>query len=207
MDYDNFAPFANKVLQPDGSITDLSGNPLYPPDPELAEQWEKSAPLANKMLNSDGSITGLPDGGGGGGATSYSALTGKPQLNGVTLQSGNNTLESLKLSYTYTQNTAATVWTVPHNLNDANVLIQVIDNATGMDIISLYLPLTTWADLVNGGDSVSITPLYQNLTNLSLGSIGVQPYYKSKIMNITVVSSAGIALKWYSYVDIGVYAT
>jgi hypothetical protein len=36
--------------------------------------------------------------------------------------------------YTYQQNTAVTIWTVPHNLNSINVLVQVIDNA-GNEVI------------------------------------------------------------------------
>ena len=72
--------------------------------------------------------------GGGGGAADYSQLTNKPRINGVELTSGNSTPETLKLAFTHTQNAAAAVWTVTHNLNDTKVTVQVIDNA-GNEII------------------------------------------------------------------------
>lgn len=65
MGYETMSPLVNKLLNPDGSITDLDGNELYPPDVERAAEWERRVPIANKVLNANGSITGLPGGGSG----------------------------------------------------------------------------------------------------------------------------------------------
>lgn len=55
------------------------------------------------------------------GTNDYGALTNKPMINGNILQSGNNTSASLDIiedkTFAYTQSTAASVWSIEHNLN------------------------------------------------------------------------------------------
>lgn len=60
MSYINEIPIANKLLNPDGSITTLDGTTLYPADEQRAVLWEQAAYIPNKALNPDGSITVLP---------------------------------------------------------------------------------------------------------------------------------------------------
>ncbi len=84
--------------------------------------------------------TGTP-GGGAGGATSYPALTAKPQINNVTLNGGNNTLDALGIpsktdldalknnSYEFTQATPAAVWMIQHNLDSQPVNALLVDDA------------------------------------------------------------------------------
>jgi len=51
--YDSKMPKANKMINPDGSITTFGGVPVS----DAVALYESMAPAANKLLNSDGSIT------------------------------------------------------------------------------------------------------------------------------------------------------
>jgi len=54
-EYDLAAPIVNKLLQPDNTVTTLSGNiPV-----STSSQYDLTAPIANKVLQPDGSITTL----------------------------------------------------------------------------------------------------------------------------------------------------
>ena len=67
--------------------------------------------------------------GGSGGTTNYNALTNKPSINGVTL-TGNKTLVDLKLLYEEEITTAASIWSIQHNLNTEwyKLFINIIDS-------------------------------------------------------------------------------
>lgn len=92
--YDLSKAIPNKVLQEDGSITDLSGNPVV----SSSDAYRLAKAIPNKVLMPDGSYAKLTEiiGGGSGGATSYSSLSNKPSINGVVLD-GNKTPEDLGL--------------------------------------------------------------------------------------------------------------
>jgi len=160
MSFDTMVPIPNKLLNSDGSVTTFSGEEILAADPVRAELYKTMHPIANKLLNPDGSIgtlDSLGGGAGGGGppgASDYNLLTGRPQVNGVTL-SGNKTPEDLKLSYSHTQNTAATVWTIPHNLGFQRVSVEVIDNAGNfvipeIEYASANIVILTFANPVQG---------------------------------------------------------
>jgi hypothetical protein len=95
-----------KYQHSDGSVTapDTFGTQILPPSPVRAAMYEKAKPESIKYLLPDGSVADgggliemLLSGGGSGGVSNYAGLSGKPQINGVTLKSGNNTLSDLKL--------------------------------------------------------------------------------------------------------------
>jgi hypothetical protein len=88
-----------KYQHSDGSITapDSFGEQVLPPSSTRAALYDKAKPESVKYLLPDGSavdggglIEMILNNGGGGGVGSYSGLQGKPQIDGVTLQSGNN---------------------------------------------------------------------------------------------------------------------
>lgn len=95
-EYDLKQSIPNKVYNEDGTITDLLGNPIDP----TSDVYNKMPAIPNKVLMPDGTIAKLTDiigsGGGTGGTTDYTALTNKPQINGVVLN-GNKTAEELGL--------------------------------------------------------------------------------------------------------------
>lgn len=66
-----------------------------------------------KVVNSNVNVTG-------GGTNDYGQLTGKPQINSVTLKSGNNTFEELGIvndkNFVFEQKTASQTWIINHNL-------------------------------------------------------------------------------------------
>ena len=68
-------------------------------------------------------------GSGSGGTTNYNVLTNKPSINGVTL-TGNKTLKQLGLLYEEEIKTAASVWSIQHNLNTEwnSLFINMIDS-------------------------------------------------------------------------------
>lgn len=91
--YDLKQSIPNKVYNEDGSITDLFGNPID----TQSEVYKNMPAIPNKVLMPDGTYAKLTDifgGGGSGGTTNYSALTNKPQINGVVLD-GNKTSKEL----------------------------------------------------------------------------------------------------------------
>lgn len=94
--YENSLPIANKMLNPDGEITTLTGEKI------TNENYKYSSmmPIVNKVLNPDGSISLLSDiiggGGGSGGTTDYNQLANRPSINGIIL-TGNKTSTDLGL--------------------------------------------------------------------------------------------------------------
>lgn len=72
--------------------------------------------------------------GGSGGVTDYNDLTGKPTLNGQTIQ-GNMVVEADK-NFVYIQATPGNTWTVTHGLNKYPT-ITVVDSA-GSEVIGEY---------------------------------------------------------------------
>lgn len=120
--YSSMLPSANKYLNSDGSITDLEGNVIEEASEEGAKLFKSMSPQVNKILNPDGSVSTLSDiptraekvsytnngqtsvegaldslfdGGGGGG--DYATIANKPQIDGHTLNAGNNTSDTLGL--------------------------------------------------------------------------------------------------------------
>ena len=95
-EYDLKQSIPNKVYNEDGSITDLLGNPISATN----DAYNNMSAIPNKVLMPDGTYAKLTDilgsGGGTGGTTNYSALTNKPQINGIEL-SGNKTSDDLGL--------------------------------------------------------------------------------------------------------------
>lgn len=68
--YNASQPIPDKQLEPDGSITTLSGTVISGPNTSLAQRYATSPPFPDKWVNPDGSITtGNAGGGGGGGGT------------------------------------------------------------------------------------------------------------------------------------------
>lgn len=64
--FNNAKPIPNKMIQEDGTITDLQGNAV---DINTAHtQWLNQVPIPNKMINPDGTISSLPIGGSGDGS-------------------------------------------------------------------------------------------------------------------------------------------
>jgi hypothetical protein len=117
-----YAPMNGTYIDSTGQLRNIDGTVMTASE----AGW---SPFNGDYIRSDGSIGNIDELGGGGGTSNYSALTGKPQINGVTLASGDNTPESLKLSYTFTQSTEVDVWIIPHNLGRQFVNIQVVDNS------------------------------------------------------------------------------
>ena len=72
---------------------------------------------------------GIGGSGGSGGANNYNALLNKPSINGVTL-TGNKTLKQLGLLYEEEITTAASAWSIQHNLNTEwnSLFINIIDS-------------------------------------------------------------------------------
>lgn len=74
--YDEMTPSANKMINPDGSVTTLKGETIV----STSNKYDKMAPFANKVLNPDGTITKftdeLPGGGTGGGIESVNGDAG-----------------------------------------------------------------------------------------------------------------------------------
>ena len=70
LDYKKAIP--NRLLQEDGTITDLQGNPIG----KASDAFSLAPALPNKVLNADGSYSKLSDiiGGGGGGTSDYETL-------------------------------------------------------------------------------------------------------------------------------------
>jgi len=99
MDYDSFSPKANKILNADGSVTTLTGEPVFGPDPGRAAMYEMMSPIANKLLNPDGSISTFDEIGSGGGVTPGQTVsiavgtvtTGAPGTNVIIDNSGTST--------------------------------------------------------------------------------------------------------------------
>jgi hypothetical protein len=56
-DYNNYSPFANKILNPDGSVSTFDGSAVLPADAKRAEQYKNAAPIVNKVLNPDGGVS------------------------------------------------------------------------------------------------------------------------------------------------------
>jgi hypothetical protein len=95
-----------KYQHSDGSVTapDTFGTQVLPPSSARAAQYNKALAENVKYLLPDGSVVDgggllemILNSGGGGGSGNYGGLQGKPQIEGVVLQSGNNTLAALKL--------------------------------------------------------------------------------------------------------------
>jgi hypothetical protein len=74
-DYDSYSPLANKLLNPDGSITTFDGTVVTPADETRSRDYLSRTPLANKVVNPDGTITLITSGGFGGVAVG-TTLTG-----------------------------------------------------------------------------------------------------------------------------------
>lgn len=60
--YNSMSPQANKLLNPDGSITTMSGTLVSPANAEGVRLYNSMFPQANKMINPDGSITVIHSG-------------------------------------------------------------------------------------------------------------------------------------------------
>lgn len=66
--YNASQPMADKVLNPDGSLSTINGEEIQPASPLRARQYELSSPIAAKWLLPDGTITDVsPSSGGSGG--------------------------------------------------------------------------------------------------------------------------------------------
>jgi hypothetical protein len=63
--YESFAPYPDKWLQPDGSITTHDGTVVETASAEGAESYKSYTPIPNKVLLPDGSIGTFSGGGGG----------------------------------------------------------------------------------------------------------------------------------------------
>ncbi len=157
-----------KYQHSDGSVTapDSFGRQVLPPSTSRAAQYAKALTENIKYLLPDGSVVDgggpmemLLDGGGGG-ATNYAGLNGKPQINGVMLQSGDNSLADMgiasaadvdalkRTTYEHTQSALAAVWNIQHNLGSRTVVALTVDS-TGEQITGqIDVPASTMNLLV-----------------------------------------------------------
>ena len=67
MNYEEFAPAADKWLQPDGSVTTTAGGIILPADSDRAKEYAARTPNAAKWLLPDGSVVSECPGSGGSG--------------------------------------------------------------------------------------------------------------------------------------------
>jgi len=97
--YESKSPAANKMLNPDGSVTTFNGAVIVGANAGGAAQYESMSPRANKFLNPDGSIATLDqitgDGSGGGGCADIDKIESRVTTLEETIGVLNQTLQAV----------------------------------------------------------------------------------------------------------------
>lgn len=121
---------ASQAAQDAAEAAVASLNKLPYPNPDTGSWWLWDATQGVYV------DSGQPYGGGGG-ATDYRLLSHKPAINGVTLEGDLSGAElGIDRTYIYPQNTAADIWTVPHNLSKypSVTVVDSIGRIVGCDV-------------------------------------------------------------------------